>query len=374
MKKTFLNLAELKQEQIRWLWPNRIPLGAITVIEGNPGDAKTTLLLDIVARATAGRPMFNCDGQPSPMGALLILGEDHLESVVVPRLIAARTARCRVRAYDASTAGEEPLRLPKDIGTIEREAAEVQARLIVIDPIAAFFDGNIHSDQSVRKVMGPLTALAERTGASVVIVRHLNKAGGRPLYRGGGSIGIIAAARSGLLVARSPADPDQRILAQFKSSYGRTARSLAFAVRDKNSASTIEWIGESHFTADDLTDLSSGDDRTELQNAIFTVFSILAEGPLLAKVALKLIADAGVSPATCRRAKKILGIAPKRKGFGPGSRFYWKLPSHNELLAKLRENEMDNLIERLYHESDDDDRADWWKHGGQPNDDDTSGA
>ncbi len=78
-------------------------------------------------------------------------------------------------------------------------------RSAVVDPLTAYLGAevNAHRDTDIRRALFPLGRLAEETGAAVLVVRHLNKGGSsNPLYRGGGSIGIIGAARSGLLVAK----------------------------------------------------------------------------------------------------------------------------------------------------------------------------
>ena len=83
----------------------------------------------------------------------------------------------------------------------------------------AFLGENINSnsDKDVRSALKPLKQLAERTGAAILIIRHLNKTpGSNVLYRGGGSIGIIGAARSGLIVGPHPEDEEQRVLASQK--------------------------------------------------------------------------------------------------------------------------------------------------------------
>ncbi|MGH7867418.1 MAG: AAA family ATPase, partial [Candidatus Dormibacteraceae bacterium] len=77
--------------------------------------------------------------------------------------------------------------------------------------------------------MAPLANLAERAGVVAVVVRHLNKAsGGSPIYRGGGSIGIIGAARVGLLMAKDPQDEERRILAPVKTNLSAPPPSLAY--------------------------------------------------------------------------------------------------------------------------------------------------
>src|SRR5215210_2938193 len=105
-------------------------------------------------------------------------------------------------------------------------------------------DTNSHRDQDVRRALAPLAALAQRTGAAILIVRHLNKAsGGNTLYRGGGSIGIIGAARSGLVVAEDPDDSERRILAHNKQNLCNPAASLVFTVESApNGAARIAWL------------------------------------------------------------------------------------------------------------------------------------
>ncbi len=122
--------------------------------------------------------------------------------------------------------------LPNDIPWLEKAIQRKSARLVVIDPLMSFLDGAVNSwrDQDVRAALAPLAALAERTGAAILILRHLNKATGMSaIHRGGGSVGIIGAARSGLLVAKHPDNPDQeRVLTSIKSNLGASMPSLRY--------------------------------------------------------------------------------------------------------------------------------------------------
>src|SRR4030095_7879889 len=100
----------------------------------------------------------------------------------------------------------------------------------ILDPLVAYLQRglNANSDQGVRSAFAAMKMLGERTGAAIVVVRHLNKStGANPLYRGGGSIGIIGAARCGLLLALDPEHPQRRILAATKSNLGQPPPSLA---------------------------------------------------------------------------------------------------------------------------------------------------
>lgn len=168
--------------------------------------------------------------------------------------------------------GERPPQLPDDLDSIEAAVCQMDAGLVVIDPLMAFLNGNVNSfrDQDVRSALAPLAALAERTGAAVVLVRHLNKAsGGHAINRGGGSIGLIGAARSGLLVTRDPDDPERRILASAKSSLGPAPPALVYRLSAAdNGAVRLLWDDTSTHTAESLlAQPLDSDERTALDGA-----------------------------------------------------------------------------------------------------------
>ena len=142
------------------------------------------------------------------------------------RLQACGADLSRVFVFDKTTG---TITLPDDIPWLDTTISEHQVRLLVIDPIFDFLGPNANGDQSVRRALRPLTAMVERRNIVSLLSRHLNKsANHNPIYRGSGSIGLIATARYGMLVAADPADPDRRILAQTKPHLNTTTESLTF--------------------------------------------------------------------------------------------------------------------------------------------------
>ena len=64
---------------------------------------------------------------------------------------------------------------------------------MVIDPVSALYPAVVAaSEAAVRQAIEPLIQIASDCRSCILLVRHLNKSGGRrSLYRGGGSIGIV---------------------------------------------------------------------------------------------------------------------------------------------------------------------------------------
>lgn len=260
---SIINLENVIASKVEWLWEGRIPLGTLTLIDGDPGLGKTMLAACLAACVTRGRLLP--DGTPGvDGGAVLVSVEDDLARTIKPRLQAAGADLSRVRAIqlvkvvneDTGEVWERPFSIVSDLPLVEDAIAEVGAKLVVIDPIMACLDSSIdsHKDQQVRTALVPLIKLAERTGCAVVIIRHLSKnETGNALYRGGGSIAFIGAARSALLLAKHPEDEEKRVLAPLKANLGKTPKALAYHITaGADEVPYIVWDGMSDHTASSL--------------------------------------------------------------------------------------------------------------------------
>jgi hypothetical protein len=315
-------LSSVHPQPVQWLWQDRIPLGEITILDGDPGTNKSTIAADIAARVSAGSEMP--DGTEGDEGGVLFLvGEDSVEKTLVRRAQAAGADLNRLGVLNGSTA------IPADLDRIRVAVDELNAKLIVIDPLMVFLQRNANADQSVRQALGPLSAFAQQANVAVLAIRHLNKAAGRhALYRGSGSIGIVAAARSALLAGNSPTDPNMRVLCSTKSNLAMTASSLLFEpVTTVDGAMRIEWCGECDFSPEDLLGRPNRTNRSKrLDEATYFLLGQLDGDPVEQKLLRATAEDLGIQYRTLERAKEMLGVLSLREGWGPGSRCYWKLP------------------------------------------------
>ena len=292
-------LSKVESQQVDWLWQRRIPLGKITILDGDPGMGKSLLSIFIAACVSTGQPMP--DGAPGKQGkVILIAPEDAAEDTIKPRVEAAEGDPSQVLMIDNMDLlnikdtkkikiNERPFSLAQDMGILEQAIKQTGTILVIIDPLMAVLGRNIDSsrDQDVREVLSPLAQVTERTGCAILIIRHLNKGSSdNILYRGSGSIGIIAVARIGLLVAHDPDDEQKRVFATIKNNLSKIAPNLSYQIAEnEQGAPYIQWLGENHHTTSTL--LRPGTNMSFERQAIIKALKD-ADSPLDTKEILEL--------------------------------------------------------------------------------------
>lgn len=325
-------MSDVVAERVEWLWRGRLPLGMLSVLDGDPGLGKSTVTIDLAARVSTGTAFPGEVERRAPQGVVLLSAEDDLAATVRPRLDAAGADSSRIVALRFVPDGDEerPPVLPDDIEWLHAAIKRVDAALVVVDPLMAFLsdDTDSHKDQSVRKMLHRLVILAEETGAAILIVRHLNKtSGGNPLYRGGGSIGIVGAARSGLLVGKDPDDETRRVLASTKCNLAAEPDSLSFHLNTQGEASRVVWGGTSHYSASALLSEpkpAKEEDHATLDECMNFLRDALSLGRVPSKDIHRMAREADFTLGTLKRAKKALGIKSVQEEFHGG--FFWFMP------------------------------------------------
>jgi hypothetical protein len=310
---------QVQAEAVKWLWPGRIPLGKITILQGDPGLGKSTITLDIAARVTRANPMpdDSTSDLPEPSNVLLLSAEDGVADTLRPRLDALGADQARI---SVPWGEHEHLSIPSDADLISRAIDQAEARLIVIDPLAAFLDANINSwsNQQVRRALGPLKAVAERHHAALLCVDHLNKrAGIAAVHRGNGSMGFAAAARSVLMAGKHPHEDGELVLAGVKTNLAARPASLVYkTVQAANGAVCIEWLGECAVTADELGGIPpDAASLSKVKEAEEFIRERIGPGSVLARVLGAEAVANGISQRTYKRARKNLGVLAKPAGF-----------------------------------------------------------
>ena len=306
-----IRMSEVDTQTVEWLWKPYIPFGKVTIIQGNPGEGKTTLALCLCAACTNRKP-FPLMPEHEPFNVIYQTAEDGLGDTVKPRLMEAEADLDRVLVIDES---KQELSLSDE--RIEKAIRQNGARLIILDPIQAYVGEktDMNKANEIRPIFRRLAEVAERTACAVILIGHLNKAaGGQSAYRGLGSIDFRAAARSVLLIGRVKREPNVRVIIHDKSSLAPEGKPVAFCLDPETGFS---WIGEYDITADELLSGAGGNTATKTEQAERLILDLLADGKELASEDIeKAAAEAGISARTVRAAKKNLDgrIISKRIG------------------------------------------------------------
>jgi len=199
-KSKLIRMSDIETEQVRWLWHPFIPYGKVTIIKGDPGEGKTSFVLAMIALLTTGKPLPEEKTVAEPIRVIYQSAEDGLADTIKPRLEMFGADCSRVLVIDES---DKELTLSDE--RLEQAVQETGAKLIVLDPLQAYLGDNVdmHRANEVRPIFKRLCTMADRTGCSIILIGHMNKAQGlKSSHRGLGSIDFRAAARSVLLVGR----------------------------------------------------------------------------------------------------------------------------------------------------------------------------
>lgn len=309
-----INMEDVEAKDVDWLWYPYIPYGKITIVQGDPGEGKTTFILQLAALLTRGDKLPCDEEERAPISVIYQNAEDGLEDTIKPRLLEAGADCSRIRVIDETIT---PLTMSDE--RLEAAIRETGAKLVILDPIQAYLgaDVDMHRANEIRPVLKRLAGLAEEYQSAVVLIGHMNKASGtKSTYRGLGSIDFQATARSVLIVGRIKDQPTIRVIAHDKSSLAPEGEAVAFEL-DKESG--FRWLGHYEISVEDL--LAGVPRENKLGAAEALLQELLQDG----RVAQGEIAEAarqrGISKRVLDHAKKNLAVRSSRTD----KRWFWEL-------------------------------------------------
>lgn len=314
-----ISMDEVPVEEVEWLWYPYIPFGKLTIIHGDGGEGKTTLILQLAALLSRGEKL-PCDStEREPIKVIYQTAEDGLGDTIKPRLLAGNADCSQIKVIDES---EATLTMLDE--RIEKAIVETGARALILDPVQAYIGAKVDMNRAneVRAILSQLGRIAGQYRCAIILVGHLNKVqGNKSNYRGLGSIDFQATARSVLIVGRLKDNPQIRVMVQDKSSLAPEGEPIAFELDKENG---FRWLGHYDISADDL--LCGIPREKKSEQAENLILEYLSQGKYPQQALLKKAQAIGISKRVLDEAKKELNVRSLKEG----SQWYWELPEKTE--------------------------------------------
>ena len=315
--KDFIFMHNVEAKETEWLWYPYIPQGKITVLLGDPGEGKSSLALSLAAAITRGEQFPEMQQIGGIRYVICQNGEDGLSDTIKPRLERAG-AECQYVAVIRED--DTPLSLLDE--RLHEGIEMLRPKLVIIDPLQGFLgDGvDMHRANEIRPIMAKLAETAEYSNAAILLIGHLNKAfsAGKALYRGLGSIDLVAAARSVLLLAKDPEHPENRVLMQLKNSLAALGNTVGFTI---NEDGIFTYLGDYEISEETLL-TPRAEKRESMKDKAKKLIAewMLREEPLYARDIYLLADSEGISKEVLMRVKTEMHIRSEKTKDG----WIWK--------------------------------------------------
>jgi putative DNA primase/helicase len=370
-----LCLADVQARPIEWLWKNWLAIGKVSILAGEGGKGKSTILCDLAARTTRGMPWPD-NAEASPPGDVFIMAaEDDIEDTryprskrystsnslssskrlsivwdsgfphprytLAPRLLAAGADMSRVfniRAVRNDDLSRRWFNLQADLERLEAEIkSRENVRLVIIDPVSSYLGKGVdsHKNADVRSVLEPIGDMAARTRTAILCNNHFSKVGGSANNRMIGSVAFINYARAGFIVTPDAENEGRLLLMPSKMNIAPIKYGLAYRIESALLSvdgtdvltSRIAWESQPvKMSADEALAAHdrSSENKTGKAEAMEYLRDALSGRARPANEVKQDATAAGITPKSLRTAREALGVRLTKAGMSGG--WVWELP------------------------------------------------
>ena len=342
-----ITLSDVKRKPVKWLLPNLLPRGYLTLIAGVKGRGKTLLTLTWAAQLSRG----TLGPRGSVGDTLVITTEDEAGDMIGPRVDVAGGDDHRIRVVQGVTARDDDGQVVVDLWDTKNVAklrqwldSYPETKLVIIDPVSGHIPdakGRSSENVAIRRALAPLAKLAAELEIAIILTTHTRKGHeGTALEKIIDSTAYSALSRMVIVLGRNPDDPDntQKGIAAVAES-NLTAERLSFEYRI-DSVEVDPSVGEqpmlvvgqaSSITADELLSKPKKPEERILEGDIEDwVLQQLKDGWVASNDLYARGKQEEYSPNQIRSALHRVNARKKFEGFGRDGKWGWKLKKKKE--------------------------------------------
>jgi len=307
-------------EPLEFIYPQRVPQSALTIICGHQDTGKGVLIASLVTSLTTGKNWIDKENTNPPSDVIYLSAEDSVRHTLVPRFAVAGADLKRIHFVDgtivqhsAESSMKQLVSLATDLAALADLCRRTNARLVIIDPLLSFMGRSVRANDSVevRAVLEPLQDFADEHGIAVVGIGHFNKNDSQQVInRLAGSAAFSQTPRAVWIIGRDKDDPSLRFFVNQKCNelsdeekhgfkWRIIGKDFKFPNGSVKSKPVAVFDSASSQTAEQACSQAEGGQKSQQESATDFIMSYLTDGQWHASAKMKDdCIGTGVSAAT----------------------------------------------------------------------------
>jgi putative DNA primase/helicase len=337
--------SDITPDSVKWLWPNRIPRGKVSLIGGFPNQGKSQIVCNLAAIITTGGDWPNGEGKCAKGAVMILAAEDSSKDMLLPRLMAAGADTDQVLIVTPMVTVKEEGRVATRVFNIEADLKRLEVGIeherkhnnrivtaVFVDPLNAYYGGgknfDVHKTADMRSMLTPLSKWCSDKDIAVIGVAHFNKgSNSHLLYRITDSAAITAVCRAVWFAIQDEKD-ERYYFVEGKKNVGKKSQGIEYKIDDKPIgrndsegnpiiAPFIAWGDASNRHASEILNGGKGGHGSSLRDAAtdFVIKALKFHGKAKRSTLEENAKEYGITPITLRRAIEGMNLKPIKEGF-----------------------------------------------------------